>query len=682
MTAVSSTANNESARKGSVLNFDVSPSDIKKTVDRLISEAKATHDAVAAQTNPTFDNVVVPLAMRENKRGADYAVITFLQNVSTDKDVRDASTEAEERLEAFEIESQMREDLYKVVHAVYTNKDEMDKLGDEDRRLVEKMELGFQQSGLGLNSDDRSRLGEIRKQLSELGIKFSRNVNENDGRETFTREELAGLPDSFFDGRETEVVDGVEKYIVTTKYPDMVPVMQLASSERTRRRLMVTNEQRCPENVELMQEAIALRLEAARLLGYKTHAEFVLVEKMAKTPKAVMDFEHDLRGKLNELARGELKEYEEAKRADKKAAGEEYDGLFNWDFRYYANLIKERKHSVNEEEVKQYLPMKEVTRGILDIYQNMLSLRFAKVENPPVWHPDVEMYEVWEAMSNEFVGHFYLDLYPRDAKYNHAAVWPIRSGYAKEDGTHEYPVAAMVANFPKATSSAPALLTHTDAITLLHELGHVFHGICSLTKWGRFHGTQTEGDFVEAPSQMLENWGWEPSVLSQFAVHYKTGEPIPADLVKRMVAAKNEGAGLFNLRQVFFGLFDMAIHDTTDGKVDAKAAYNRLREDVSMFKNGDTDTWGMATFGHMMGGYDAGYYGYLWSQVFSADIADMYASRFLKDGVESPKTGMDYRREILRPGGSRDASVSLEKFLGRKPNNKAFLRSIGLASSE
>ncbi|KAJ2376561.1 metalloendopeptidase, partial [Coemansia sp. RSA 2603] len=225
MTAVSSTTTgstvNQSARKGSVLDFSLSASDIKKTVDRLISEAKETYDAVAAQTNPTFDNVVVPLATRENKRGADYAVITFLQNVSTDKEVRDASTEAEEKLEAFEIESRMREDLYKVVHAVYSNKAEMEKLGDEDRRLVEKMELQFQQSGLGLNSDDRNRLGEIRKQLSELGIKFSRNVNENDGRETFTREELAGLPDSFFDGRDTEIIDGVEKYIVTTKYPDM-----------------------------------------------------------------------------------------------------------------------------------------------------------------------------------------------------------------------------------------------------------------------------------------------------------------------------------------------------------------------------------------------------------------------------------------------------------------------------
>ncbi|KAJ2589278.1 metalloendopeptidase [Coemansia sp. RSA 1722] len=671
MTAV----NSRPPAKGTVLNFALNAEDISASVDKIIAEAKATFDAVAAQAKPTFESVIAPLATRENKRSAEYAVITFLQNVSTDKSVRDASTEAEEKLDAFEIESMMREDLYKVVHAVYENKKELEALDDEDRRLVKKLELQFQRSGLALASDKRERLGEIRKRLSELGIKFSRNVNENDGRKTFTREELAGLPDSFFEGRETEVVDGVEKFVVTTKYPDMVPVMELAHHETTRQQLAVANEQRCPENVPLMQEAIGLRLEAARLLGYKTHAEYVLVEKMADSPKSVMDFEEDLRSKLNVLAKRELKEFEERKRADKSVLGKPYEGLYTWDFRYYANQIKERKHKISSEEVKQYFPMKQVTRGILDVYQSMLGLRFVKVADPPVWHPDVEMYEVWEAHEDVFVGHFYLDLFPRDAKYNHAAVWPIRPGYAKPDGTHEFPVAAMVANFPKPTPSAPALMTHDDAVTLLHELGHVFHSICSQTKWARFHGTQTEGDFVEAPSQMLENWGWEPSVLRRFAVHHSSGEPIPEDLVKRLVAAKNEGAGLFNLRQVFFGLFDMAIHDTADGKVDAKAIYNQLRQDVSLFKNGSDDTWGMATFGHMMGGYDAGYYGYLWSEVFSAD---MYASRFLKEGVNNPKTGMDYRREILRPGGSRDASVSLHRFLGRDPNNKAFLKSIGL----
>ncbi|KAJ1937720.1 metalloendopeptidase [Linderina macrospora] len=542
--------------------------------------------------------------------------------------------------------------------------------------LVEKLERDFRRNGLALAEEEREKLGEIRKRLCELSIKFARNVNEGDGKALFTREELEGLPGDYFEGRATEVEDGVTKFVVTTKYPDLVPIMTSAKHEETRKRLSIVQETRCPENIGILQEAIKLRLEAAKMLGYKTHAEFVLDQNMAKTPETVLAFENDLRQRLNVLADNELKEIEEMKRADKKAAGEEYTGLYNWDFRYYTTQIKERKHNISEEEIKQYFPMQEVTRGALDIYQNMLGLKFVKVENPEsVWHPDVEMYEVWEASGDEFVGHFYLDLYPREGKYNHACVCPIRSSCTNADGSTEFPVAVMLANFPKPTPSAPALLKHDDATTLFHELGHVFHQLCTKSKWARFSLNDVQIDFVEAPSQMLENWCWEPKILNKFAAHYKTGEPIPDSLVERMVAAKNEGAGLFNLRQVFFGLFDMTIHNTTSADVDVQGVYDQLRKDISRFPGPDQPTFGAATFGHMMGGYDAGYYGYMWSKVFSSD---MYASRFLEDGVTNASTGMDYRREILAPGSSRDAMVNLEKFLGRKPTNEAFLKEVGL----
>ncbi|KAJ1815000.1 metalloendopeptidase, partial [Coemansia sp. RSA 2599] len=657
--------------KGAVLNFSRSPKDIRAAVSNIVGRGKEVQDKVARQTRPTFANAIAPLARFENDNGADSSIVTFLQNVSTDKDVRDASSEAEQQLSSFRIESMMREDVYKSVRAVLDNKVEMDSLEPEDRLLVQKMEEEYRRNGLALSQGQRRELGDIRKRLSELSIKFSRSINEKDGRILFTRQELLGLPEDYFDRRPTEIEDGVEKFVVTTKYPDLVPVMQMAKSEQTRKRLMVVSESRCPENIALLEEAVKLRVQAAQLLGYKTHAEFVLEQNMAKTPQKVLDFEHDLREKLDVLADKEIKEIEALKMADKKAAGEPYAGLFSWDFRYYSNIVKERKHNVSDEEIKQYFPMKQVTRGVLDIYQNMLGLRFNKVDDAPVWHPDVEMYEIWEANDDsKFVGHFYLDLHPRDGKYNHACVNPIRAGFARSDGTREHPVAVMLANFPKPTSSAPALLTHDDALTLLHEFGHVFHHICAETKWSHFQLDSVQMDFIEAPSQMLENWGWEPSVLRQFAAHYKTGEPIPEDLIRRMVAAKNEGAGLFNLRQVFFGLFDMAIHNTADGKVDIRALYKTLREQTTRFSAGDTDTCGAATFGHMMGGYDAGYYGYLWAKVYSSD---MYASRFLKDGVDNPRTGMDYRFEILRPGGSRDAAVSLERFLGRGPSSDAFL---------
>ncbi|KAJ2062241.1 metalloendopeptidase [Coemansia sp. S146] len=552
-----------SAAEGTVLNFNPSPTDIERGAVALIGQET---------------------------------------NVSTNMDVRDASMAAEEKLNAFEIESMMGEDVYKAVRAVFDNKSEVASLGPEDRQ-----------------------------QLIRAGNKFNRNI-KGSGKIVFTRDELEGLSSDFFEGRATEVVDGQEEFVVTTKYPDIIPVMKMAKREETRERMFVVEEQRCPYNISIMQEAVALRLEAAQLLGYRTYVEFVLEENMARAPAPVLEFEEDLRLRLNVLADKEIEEIEALKKADKQAVGKPYTGLFG--------LVMERKHNINDEEVKQYFPVKEVTRSILDIYQNMLSPRFVKIDNPPVWHADIEMYEVWEATEETF-----------------------------------YPIVAMVSNFPKPTPSAPALLTHDDATTLLHELGHVFHGICSVTKWALFHGTRTEREFVEAPSQMLDNWSWEPSVPQKFAVHHQTGEPIPEALAKRLVAAKNEGAGLFNLRQLFFGLYDMGIHNTADGKVDVKELYNKLYEDIARFKIGSHDTWGIATIGHMTGGYDAGYYGYMWSQVFSAD---MYASRFVKDGVFNPQTGLDYRYEILRPGSSRDAMDSLIKFMGHKPDSSTFLKSIGL----
>ncbi|KAJ2163001.1 metalloendopeptidase [Coemansia sp. RSA 552] len=661
--------------KSAALSFRRTPAEISATTSRLVAQAKQVHDQVAAQKTPTFANTIVPLARLENDSGADSAVITFLQNVSTDVKVRDASADAEKTLRTAHMESLMREDVYNSVRQVLEDKGGLSGLDPEDRLLVEKMSRQYRRNGLDLAGEKRTALEKIKRRLIELGIGFSRNINEKDGVLLLTRDELKGLPSSYFCDRPTQTVDGAEKYVVTTKYPDLVPVMQSAKLESTRRRLQMVEETRCPDNIPILEETIRLRMEAAQLLGYRTHASFVLEDNMAKTPANMLQFENDLRQRLDPKADLEIAEIEALKKADKKEAGEAYNGLFNWDYRYYSTKAKNTKHDIDEEVLNQYFPMDQVTRGVLDIYQNMLNLKFVQVDDPAVWHADVTTYEVWEADGSDFVGHFYLDLYPRSGKYNHACVNPIRSGFERADGSRQYPAAVMLANFPKPTSEAPALLNHDDVVTLLHEFGHIFHHICTKTRWAYFGLDSVQMDFIEAPSQMLENWAWEPSVLRRFAVHYKTGEPIPEDLVRRLVAAKNEGSGLFNLRQIFFGLFDMAIHHTTDANIDIKALYKALREQTTRFSSSDSqDSCGAATFGHLMG-YDACYYSYLWAKVFSAD---MYAARFMKDGVDNSRTGLDYRREILAPGGSRDAAVSLEKFLGRKPANAAFLHSIGL----
>ncbi|PIA18249.1 zincin [Coemansia reversa NRRL 1564] len=664
-----------SVTKGSVVNFNLSPEDIEKMVERMIREEHDLYNKVASVETPTFSNVIVPLNKLYNSNEVGFLSSCFLRHVSTNKDVRDAGEKARKLWSELEIEFSSREDVYQAVLKVYNNKKEMDALTQEDKRLVEMMILNYRRFGLMLPQEKREQLHKLKGQLFDLEVAFSRNLNNSNGVALFTREELDGMPDDYFDERNTEVVDGVTKYVVTTKYPDYYPLLRYAKLENTRKTLFVVNNTRCPDNIQLLQDAVKIRQEKAKLMEYKTHSEFVLEPLMAKTPLTVLKMENDLRNKLVRIGIDNLSELEALKKADMKKTGKPYDGFFQWDLSYYMNLANEQKHDLSENDIKKYFPLANVLRGIFDIYQNMLSLRIVKIENAPVWHSSVEMFEVWEANEDKFVGHFYLDLYPREGKYNRVGVSRIRPGYEHDDGTREYPVTAMMANFAKRTSKMPALLTHSNVVTLMHELGHVFHNLCAVTKWACFHGTRVERDFVETPSKMLENWAWEPQVLSKLSAHYKTGEPIPDSMIKKIIATKNDNAGLTNLLRVFRGLYDLSIHSISNGNVDVNDHYNSLERDITLVGSGNTGTFGVATFSHLMNRYDSKYYGYLWSQSFSAD---MFATRFQKEGINNTKTGMDYRNEILRPGGSRDAMESLEKFLGRKPNNDAFLKSIGL----
>ncbi|KAJ2308324.1 metalloendopeptidase [Coemansia sp. RSA 2706] len=572
----------------------------------------------------------------------------------------------------------MREDVYKVVRAVYTNQDEMAKLSAEDRRLVEKTECEFRRSGLLLSQDKREELSQLKKQLATIVQQFTRHVNEQVGKVWFTKDELMGMPASFFEDRETVEEAGSVKYQVTTQYPDYIPLMKYAQSEATRKSMYVVYGTRCPENVSLLQEAVDIRQKIAKMLGYATHSQFMTEVLMSKTPEAVIEMETDMRARLTPLAQQELVELEALKKEHVEAAGQTYAGFYRWDLSFYNNLLMEKKHQINSEQVKEYFPLAQVKQGILDIYQQMLSLRLIKVDNPDVWHPDVDLYEVWEATEDTFVGHIYMDLFPRDNKYQHAACFYLRRGYEQEDGSREYPAAALVTNFTKPTSTTPSLLTHREVETFMHELGHAFHHMCAQTKWACFQGTAgVERDFVECPSQMLEYWAWEPKVLQKFAHHYKTGDVIPVDLINKLVAAKNHGAGILNIRQVFLGTIDTTIYNSTE-PVDINSLYNRLGDEIGLISSGDTQTFSVATFGHIASGYDSRYYGYLWSESIAADL---FKTRFMKDGIDNPQTGLDYRREILAPGGSRDAMDSIVKFLGRKPNNQAFLEFIGLSNN-
>ncbi|RKP26779.1 soluble angiotensin II-binding protein-like protein [Syncephalis pseudoplumigaleata] len=651
--------------KEGLVNFQLTSAQVKELGNTLIEHSRKVYDTVAAvsDADSNFHTVIRPLAELENWSSAEENVVTFLQYVSADKALRDASMEVDKQLQEFAIESGMRVDLYRRVQAARANTPaDVSDLSDEDRRLFDKIELDFKRNGLALPEAERETLKAIKKELADLSIDFSRRINEDVTSIAIDEADLDGMPRDWIDGL---AKNEAGQRIVTMKYPDFFPLMKLCKVEETRKKVLFTNETRCKDNIATLE----------KLLGYDNHAAFKLEVKMAKKVPAVTSFLDDLRKRLYVLAEKELEVLRDVKKREKESLGQAYDGQINaWDFSYYARILKEEKYNVNDELVKEYFSMPSVTAGMLRIYETVLGLKFKEIEKPPVWHSDVRMFEVTDAASNEVIGHFYLDLHPRDGKYTHAACFGLRPGCENKHGQRTLPAAAMVANFSKPTADKPSLLKHDEVTTFFHELGHVMHQICSKVYWSRFHGTAVERDFVEAPSQMLENWCWDAATLEKLSAHYiRKDEPLPKELIQKMVEAKNLNAGLLNLRQIFFGTFDMTLHSSEE-TLDTTALWAKLREEVTLIKN-MPDTWGASTFGHIMGGYDAGYYGYLWSEVFSAD---MFFSRFEKEGVENPKTGMDYRMHILQPGGSIDGGDMLHNFLGRAPTMDAFLRSIGL----
>ncbi|KAK9323099.1 hypothetical protein V1517DRAFT_321480 [Lipomyces orientalis] len=648
------------------------PDQITVETTAVIDAAKKLHDQVAAIENPSFESVIKVLAETDNVRYGQINQLSFYHHVSDDKQVRDSSSKAEELFRDFDIEAAMREDLFKVVNAVFNQKPDVD---PESKRLLEKMNLDFTRNGLALPKEKRDELKALQKKLSNLEVAYNKNLGEETGFILFTAEELAGVPEDVLS--QFENVDG--KYKMTYKYPDLFPVMKYAQNPDTRRRAFVGDQNKVMENCELLIQAVKLRAEIAEILGYKTHAAYVLEERMAKSADTVITFLNDLREKLAGAGKTEIAKLLKLKAKDQEALGLPADDSFNvWDYRYYDRLLLETEYEVDAQKIAEYFPMQSTVEKMLGIFETLFSLKFVEVTGAErsVWHEDCKQFAVWKDDSgeDEFVGWLYFDLHPREGKYGHAANFNLMPGYTDKDGKRVYPVTALVCNFSKPSGSKPSLLKHDEVVTFFHELGHGIHDLVSVTKYGRFHGTNVARDFVEAPSQMLEYWCWQKQELKNLSSHYlEPSKTIDDDLIGKIVKSKHVNGGLFNLRQLHFALFDMTLH-TSDGVVDVTKAWNEMRQDISLMQQANETTYGYGSFGHLMGGYDSGYYGYLWSQVFAADI---FYTKFLA-GPMNTTAGLEYRDTILRPGGAREEIDNLKALLGREPNNVAFLTELGV----
>jgi len=603
--------------------FTGTPKSVVEDTKRLVDKSRSIQDKIVAEVkdkDASFKNIMLPMAYDENTMALEAHIIGFYQAVSTNQELRDASTEAERLLDDFSIESSMREDVYNVVEAAFHKGEKLD---PESQRLLEKERKNYIRNGLGIPAGPkRDRFKEIKKRLSEISIVFQKNLNEENQGLWFTPEELSGVPQDVLAGFAKGEGEHSGKVKMTFKYPDLFPVSKYATNPATRKKIFIANENKLNQNVPLFKEVIVLRDEAARLLGYPNHAAFKIEDKMAKTTKTVDDFLGDLRERLTKGGASEKKTLAALKEKDLKShgAGKTFDGQYYlWDHRYYDRLMLEQDYSLDQEKLAEYFPLQTSIRGMLRIFEELFGLTFVEVTGSDrasispsgkgddiVWHPDVQVFSVWddEGEGSGFVGYLYLDLHPREGKYGHAANFNLQPGFIQENGTRRYPATALVCNFSKPTPKKPSLLKHDEVVTLFHELGHGIHDLVSRTTYSRFHGTNTVRDFVEAPSQLLENWCWTPSQLKALSHHYSSLSPeyeaawqeqakgqakpdnkLPDELISNLIKTKHVNDALFNLRQLHFGIFDMTVHEPSS-HAEAEAMklselYNKLRHEIT-----------------------------------------------------------------------------------------------------
>jgi len=644
--------------------FDLAPEQITQaeTTARETLEKKLTAIVSLKPRKRNFANTVAALDAAVTDYDEAVEVPTFLAYVSADPRVREAASALELESAKYTVDLSTRRDLY---NAVKQYADTNPKLNAEDAALLARTLKDFERSGLALPDDQLAHYKDLKKQLVETTLAFEKNLRDSKDTLEVAQEQLSGLPQDYVNKLQ-KTPEG--KYVVTMDYPDYFPFMQNAADDAARKALEFKFNSRCAkDNVALMEKALALRQQIAQLLGYKTHAYYVLDDRMAKTPQAAFDMLYQLTAQLRSKGRSEM----DARTELKHAADPTAFALHEWDWRYWDNQFRKNNLNLDEEKIKEYFPVETVMNGMLGTFEKVFNVKFAKADIP-VWHPDTRAYEIVDNKSGDKLAYFYLDLYPRDGKYKHAACFGLLRGRLLGGGKYQRPSAAIVANFPKPSSDAPSLLKHSDVVTLFHEFGHVMHNIFTQAKYGRFAGTKVKRDFVEAPSKMAENWAWNAEVLKAISGHYKNpSEKLPDGLITQKIAAKNAGSGMAYLRQSFFSILDLKYH--TLEKPDTTGIYNDLSYEIRGIPM-SMGTVPQASFGHLMGGYDAGYYGYLWAEVIAEDLF----SRFEKEGVLNPETGAQYRELILAPGGTYDPSELVEKFLGRKVSQDAFLRSIGL----
>ena len=514
---------------------DLRPIDFSALTPGAIASAcdeamKASDAAIASVVGipageRTFANTMTALDEAMDALGQVSGAYAFMSYVSSDDALRETARGWEAKLDKYMVGLGFREDLYGAIQE-FAARPEAAALEGEAARLLEFWQRDYRRNGFELPADEREEVRKLFDELVDLGTSFRNAIDDWDDGIELTREELAGLPKSYIDGLRTVEKGGQTLYRVTLEYPDLHPFMANAETSELRKELFFKDQ--CKggeENVTRLEKAIAVRTEIAKRLGYPSWAAYVVETRMSKTPETVRGFLNELRRKVDPKA---ALDREELARSSEQQRGTR--DVEMWDWRFYNNQLLKTDYAVDDFEVAKYFPLDACLEGLFDVTQRLLGVRFEKVA-APVWHADVEAFDVYEADGREPIARFYMDLFPRPNTYGHAAAFTIRSGRQRPDGSYQRPVSAIVANFTKPGPDTPSLLRHSEVETLFHEFGHILHQVLTRATFSRFSGTATERDFVEAPSQMLEHWCWDREVLRSFSRHYETGEPLPDSLL-------------------------------------------------------------------------------------------------------------------------------------------------------
>ena len=655
----------------------IKPEHYKPAIQEGIKIAKTEIDKIINNTDTaSFENTTVALDFTGSKLGRITSIFFNLNSAETNEEIQKIAQEVSPWLSEFRNDITLNEALFKRVKTVFDDKENL-VLTPEQEMLLEKQYKSFSRNGANLKEADKSKLREIDAKLSKLSLQFGENVlAETNAFELHLTDDkrLSGLPESVKEAAR-EVAKSKEKtgYVFTLDYPSYIPFLTYADDRELRKKMAIAAGKKAFQenkfnNEKIVLEIVNLRQQRANLLGYKTHAHFVLEERMAETPEKVIEFSNDLLEKAKPAA---IKEFENLSNYAKKLDG--ISQLQKWDGAYYSEKLKKKLFDLDQEILKPYFQLENVIDGVFEIANRLFSLKFEEVNDIEKYHEDVKTYNVKDLDGN-FIAVFYADYHPRKGKRNGAWMTSYKPQQIK-DGINERPHVSIVCNFTKPTATKPSLLTFNEVTTLFHEFGHALHGMLANTTYNSLSGTSVSWDFVELPSQVLENWCYEKEALELFAKHYETGEVIPMKYVEKIKESASFHEGMQTLRQLSFGLLDMKWHSENPLEIKSIKVFEKEAfAETKLYPDVDENAMSTA-FSHIFqGGYSAGYYSYKWAEVLDADAFEY----FLEKGIFNKEVAKKFKDHVLSKGGTEKPMQLYKRFRGKAPKPDALLKRAGL----